>query len=98
MILIAKEKWAKVKANGFVRYVIIEGIFKMGGMYALLIFLYDNIAAFAFGSAWARRLVESETYFESKIFDGVLFGLLMGLFIWVFNEGASKTHANKPKD
>ncbi|MCP9494376.1 MAG: hypothetical protein MSG64_07975 [Pyrinomonadaceae bacterium MAG19_C2-C3] len=93
----AKEKWARVRAKGFARYVFIEGILRMGGGFALLVFLYENIAAFVFNFSWARRIVESEMYFELRVINGVVFGLCMGLWIWFLNERAFKKHENKPR-
>jgi hypothetical protein len=81
-----KAEWLEVKAKGRGRYLLVEGIIKSGGIYAILLLIANYFFKYGFtASKVSEYLWNGETVF--RFFFGVIFfGLWMGLFDWYFNE------------
>ncbi len=81
-----KAKWAETRANGKGRFILFQGIFKIGVLFAVLTTLGNYLSKYGFTSSQvAEYLLNGETIFNF-FFGVIFFGLGMGLFFWYFNE------------
>ena len=79
------ENWADKRKAGIVRYLLIDGIFFMGGPFAVMMqvigyFLFPGDAN-TFGEYYASSMT-----WIRFLLHGILFGLVMGYVKWRRNE------------
>ena len=79
------EKWAKFRAKGKPRFILVDGILKMGGAFALGVFLLNYLLDFGFTATGANKSEVVRLAIKS-IIGGILWGTLMALFFWWWNE------------
>jgi hypothetical protein len=80
-----KEEWAKVRAKGRKRYILI-----MGGAFAILMFVITQFIGLlrAYWSNTPYVLIDSTPDVLVEIIGDVIFGWLMGVMIWSAKESA----------
>ncbi len=92
-----KEEWAKVRAKGRKRYILVNGILIMGGAFAITMFIGTQfiglLQAYWFNTPYV--LIDSTRDVLSGIIGGVIFviggvifGWLMGVMNWSAKESA----------
>ena len=85
--------WAEKRKNGFVRYLLVYGIFYTGGPFAVLM----QIAGYFFmadaNQTFPDYFVSARTWF-TFFAHAVLFGGIMGSLSWFLNENAFKSAHN----
>ncbi len=85
-----KEEWAKVRAKGRKRYILVNGILIMGGAFAILMFVSTQfiglLQAYWFNTPYV--LIYSTRDVLGGIIGGVIFGWLMGIMNWSAKESA----------
>jgi hypothetical protein len=81
-----KARWSKLRAKGKRRFLLVEGLLKIGGTYAALSLVANYLFKYGFRSPeLVNYLLRGETIFKF-IFDWLFFGLIMGLFFWYLGE------------
>ena len=84
-----KEKWAKVRAKGRFRFVLIYGVLIYGAVFLILGYLcealFETIRSYVYSVAYVSP---KPPYFISKIVIALICGALIGFIIWRFNEKA----------
>lgn len=79
------EKWAKFRAKGKTRFILIDGVLKMGGIFALGVFLLTYFLDFGFTAPSANKS-EVVRLAIKAIIGGILWGMWMAFFFWWWNE------------
>jgi hypothetical protein len=81
-----KARWLEMRAKGRGRFILQQGILKIGGTYALLSLVITYISKYGFTTSKVSEYGWNvETIFK-LFFDWVFFGFFMGLFFWYFGE------------
>ena len=75
-----------IKAKGFTRYLLIDGLLKMGGAFAVLMTIFGYFIEYFFnGASLGDYVSDPKTWFKF-IFLFVFFGLVVGFIGWKANE------------
>jgi hypothetical protein len=82
----AKAKWNEIRSKGKGKFILIQGIFKSGVMFASLTTIAHYLIDYGFTySKVGKYLFSGKTIFQF-VFKAIVFGLLMGLINWHSNE------------
>ena len=75
-----------MRAKGRGRFILLQGILKVGGTYAILSLVIRYISKYGFTTSKISEYIwKVETIFR-LFFEWVFFGFFMGLFFWYFGE------------
>jgi|ERR1051325_10371185 hypothetical protein len=81
-----KSKWAETRAKGKSRFILSQGILRIGLLVSVLTTVGNYFFQYGFTiSKIAEYVLSDETIFKF-FFGWLLYGLLMGLLLWNFNE------------
>ena len=81
------ETWAVKRAQGIWRYLLIDGIFIMGGPFAVILQVVGYFLFPGEAQSFGQYFADSMTWVRF-ILHGTLFGLIMGFINWRRNEKA----------
>ncbi len=85
-----KEEWAKVRAKGRKRFILVNGILIMGGIFSILGFVIvqfmELLEAYRFNTPRVPINWTRDVFFA--VFGGVFFGLINGMGLWSAKERA----------
>jgi len=75
-----------IKAKGLTRYLLIDGLLKMGGPFAILMTVFGYFIEYFFNGASLADYVSAGVTWFKFIFLFVFFGLVVGFVGWRANE------------
>ena len=85
-----RARWSELRTKGQGRFLLVEGVLKAGGMFAVLTLIVNYFRKNGFtASALSEYLSSGETIFEF-VFGWLFFGFFMGLFVWYVGERGFK--------
>lgn len=90
-----RTKWSAYRAKGQVRFLLVEGILKLGGMFAILMLVSNYLFDYGFTNSNLADYLSSRKTISDFIYGGLFFGSLMGLFFWYMGEREFKKPEKK---
>lgn len=77
-----KARWSEIRARGRARFILTEGVLRVGLLYAALLFLLRYFFKYGFTASGAGEYLRGGEPIFQFIFDCLAFGYIMGWLDW----------------